>query len=183
MFVVCKWRVLNKTPMSVDAEICYYLVFSLSPGVKFFSYSTSIFSICVMPKILLQTGIGVQNLALQVAFCSFVGLFTFMTPLLLHLLTKGYIVRLYHNHETDTYTAVTYSALLAEKKTVFHQSEISVPDVSRMFTSFYANRRSMLVNPMLFDLPHDYNHLMGYDKPFSFDLEALDKPDRSKEDR
>lgn len=150
-------------------------------GVKFFSYSTSIFSMCVMPQVLLKTGLGVQSLALQVAFCGFIGIFTFITPVLLHLVTKGYVVRLYHNHKTDTYTAVTYSALLVEKKTVFHQSEVSVPDVSGMFTSFYANRRAMLVNPMLFSLPHDYNHLMGYDKPFTFDMDAFDKPDRSKQ--
>ncbi|KAJ8401465.1 hypothetical protein AAFF_G00383840 [Aldrovandia affinis] len=149
-------------------------------GVKFFSYSSSMFSLCMMPYILLKTGIGTQNLALLVAFCSIIGAFTFITPVLLHLITKGYVVRLYHNHDTDTYTAVTYSALLVEKKTMFHQREVSVPDVSRMFTSFYANRKSMLVNPMLFPLPQDYNHLMGYDKPFSFSMEELDKPDGSK---
>ncbi|XP_061111658.1 transmembrane protein 70, mitochondrial isoform X2 [Conger conger] len=151
-------------------------------GVKLFSYSTSIFSMCVMPQVLLKTGFGVQSLALQVAVCGTIGLFTFITPVLLHLLSKGYVVRLYHNHEMDTYTAVTYNALLAEKKTVFHQSQVSVPGVSKMFTTFYANRRSMLVNPELFALPHDYNHLMGYDKPFSFDLDKFEEQERSKQD-
>ncbi|XP_026142477.1 transmembrane protein 70, mitochondrial [Carassius auratus] len=148
-------------------------------GVKFFSYSSSMFSLCVMPYVLLKTGIGVNSLALQVAFCGFIGFFTFLTPVLLHLITKGYVVRLYHNKETDTYTAITYSALLVEKRTVFHQRDVIIPDVSRMFTSFYAKKRSMLVNPMLFPLPHDYNHLMGYDRPFSFDLDDLNKPDKS----
>ncbi|KAG9356151.1 hypothetical protein JZ751_000995 [Albula glossodonta] len=151
--------------------------------VKFFSYSSSMFSLSVMPYILFKTGIGVQSLALQVAFCSVIGLFTFITPVLLHLITKGYVVRLYHNPETDTYTAVTYNALLVEKKTVFHQKEVSVPDVSKMFTSFYANQKSLLVNPMLFPVPHDYDHLMGYDKPFSFDLDELDKPDGGKQEQ
>lgn len=151
-------------------------------GVKLFSYSTSIFSICVIPQIVFKTGIGVESLGLQVLFCGIIGIFTFLTPVLLHLVTKGYVVRLYHSAETDTYTAVTYSALLAEKKTVFHQREVSVPDVSGMFTSFYANRRSMLVNPMLFSVPQDYNHLMGYDKPFSFDMDALEKPEKGKLD-
>ncbi|XP_036412247.1 transmembrane protein 70, mitochondrial [Colossoma macropomum] len=148
-------------------------------GVKFFSYSTSMFSLCVMPYVLTKTGLGVSSLAMKVAFCGFIGFFTFLTPLLLHLITKGYVVRLYHNKDTDMYTAVTYSALLVEKKTVFHQSDVKIPDVSRMFTSFYAKKRSMLVNPMLFELPHDYNHLMGYDQPFSFDLDDLKKPDKS----
>ncbi|XP_053343026.1 transmembrane protein 70, mitochondrial [Clarias gariepinus] len=142
-------------------------------GVKFFSYSSSVFSLCVMPLIFMRTGLGMSSLAMKVAFCGFIGFFTFLTPVLLHLITKGYVVRLYHNKETDVYTAVTYSALLVEKKTRFHQSDVKVPDVSRMFTSFYAKKKSMLVNPMLFDLPHDYNHLMGYDRPFSFDPDDL----------
>ncbi len=154
--------------------ICSFVV-----GVKFFSYSSSMFSLCVMPYVLLKTGIGVNSLALQVAFCGIIGFFTFLTPVLLHLITKGYVVRLYHNKETDMYTAITYSALLVEKRTVFHQSDIVIPDVSRMFTSFYAKKHAMLVNPMLFPLPHDYNHLMGYDRPFSFDTDDLNKPDKS----
>ncbi|MCJ8744729.1 hypothetical protein PDJAM_G00122020 [Pangasius djambal] len=148
-------------------------------GVKFFSYSSSMFSLCMMPLILMKTGIGVSSFAMKAAFCGFIGFFTFLTPVLLHLITKGYVVRLYHNRETDVYTAVTYSALLVEKKTVFHQSDVKVPDVSRMFTSFYAKKHSMLVNPMLFDVPHDYNHLMGYDQPFSFDPDDMNKPDQN----
>ncbi|TSN21211.1 Transmembrane protein 70, mitochondrial [Bagarius yarrelli] len=130
-----------------------------------------------MPLILTRTGLGVNSLVMKVAFCGIIGFFTFMTPVLLHLVAKGYVVRLYHNRETDVYTAVTYNALLVEKKTVFHQSDVKVPDVSRMFTSFYANKKSLLINPMLFDLPHDYNHLMGYDQPFTFDPEDMNKPD------
>ncbi|XP_060729319.1 transmembrane protein 70, mitochondrial [Tachysurus vachellii] len=146
-------------------------------GVKFFSYSSSMFSLCLMPLILTKTGIGVSSFAMKAAFCGFIGFFTFLTPVLLHLITKGYVVRLYHNRETDMYTAVTYNALLVEKKTMFHQSDVKVPDVSRMFTSFYAKKKSMLINPMLFDVPHDYNHLMGYDRPFTFDPEDINKPD------
>ncbi|CAB1326263.1 unnamed protein product [Coregonus sp. 'balchen'] len=143
-------------------------------------FSTSGASLCMMPYILLKTGISVQSLVLKGAFCGVIGFFTFLTPILLHIITKGYVVRLYHNQDTDTYTAVTYNILLMEKKTVFCQSEVKIPGVSKMFTTFYADKKSMLVNPMLFPLPHDYNHLMGYDQPFSFDTEDLDgKPNKS----
>ncbi|KAK1790181.1 hypothetical protein P4O66_014112 [Electrophorus voltai] len=148
-------------------------------GVKFFSYSTTVFSVCVMPYVLMKTGIGISSLVLKVAFCGLLGFFTFLTPVLLHLITKGYVVRLYYNKQTDVYTAVTYNVLLVEKKTVFHQSDVRIPDMSRLFTSFYVKKQSMLVNPMHFDLPHDYNHLMGYDKPFSFDMEEVNKPDKN----
>lgn len=136
------------------------------------------FSASVMPYVMMKTGLGVSNLALQVAFCGFVSFFTFITPVLLHFITKGYVVRLYHKEGTDSYTAITYNVLLVEKKTVFHQSDVKIPDISKMFTTFYAKKHSMMVNPDSFLLPHDYNHLMGYDKPFTFDEDDLDKPDR-----
>nr|XP_020668591.1 transmembrane protein 70, mitochondrial [Pogona vitticeps] len=140
-------------------------------GVKFFSYSTSMLNIAIMTYISLGTGFDIDSLPLKIALYSGIGFFTFVTPVMLHFFTKGYVIRLYHKAETDTYTAFTYNIILAEKKTVFHQKEVKVPDLSKMFTSFYANTKSMLVNPMVFEYPQDYNHLMGYDRPFTFDQE------------
>nr|XP_046265284.1 transmembrane protein 70, mitochondrial [Scatophagus argus] len=147
-------------------------------GLKLFSYSTSGVSLFLMPHILLKTGVGVQSIAVQ-AFCGGIGFFTFLTPILLHLVTKGYVIRLYHNPDRDTYTAITYSIFLTEKKSVFHQRQVRIPAVSKMFTTFYANHMGLLVNPDLFPIPHDYNHLMGYDKPFKFDTDNMNRPDKS----
>ncbi|XP_043923155.1 transmembrane protein 70, mitochondrial [Protopterus annectens] len=149
-------------------------------GVKLFSYSSSVCSLCVMPYILFKTGIGYHSIIVQAAFYVTVGLFTFITPVALHFITKGYVVRLYHNSVTDTYTAITYSVFLAEKKTVFHQSDVTIPGVSKMFTTFYAKNSSMLINPMLFLDTSDYKHLLGYDKPFAFDAEEFDKSDKDR---
>uniref|UniRef100_A0A8D0HLR7 Transmembrane protein 70 n=1 Tax=Sphenodon punctatus TaxID=8508 RepID=A0A8D0HLR7_SPHPU len=139
-------------------------------GVKFFSYSTSMITFCLMPYVLLKTGLAVDNLALQITLYSILGAFAFITPVAFHLLTKGYVIRLYHSAETDTYTAITYNVILAEKSTAFHQKDVRVPDISKIFTTFYAKSKSMLVSPRLFPHPQDYSHLMGYDKPFHFDL-------------
>nr|XP_020469042.1 transmembrane protein 70, mitochondrial [Monopterus albus] len=147
-------------------------------GVKMFSYSTSGASLLLMPQILLNTAPAVQGFALHAAFCVVISFFTFLTPVLLHLITKGYVIRLYHNPDRDTYTAITCSVFLTEKKTVFHQSQVRIPAVSRMFTTFYIDNKGLLVNPDLFTQPHDYNHLMGYDKPFSFSTDDMDKPDK-----
>ncbi|XP_074544993.1 transmembrane protein 70, mitochondrial [Halichoeres trimaculatus] len=148
-------------------------------GVKLFSYSSSGASLLLMPHILLKTGLGVKSFALQAAFCGVIGFFTFLTPVLLHLVTRGYVVRLYHQPDTDTYTAITYSIFLTEKKSIFHQKQVRVPNVSKMFTTLYAGDQGLLVNPDLFPIPQDYNHLMGYDKPFSFHPEDLNRPEDS----
>lgn len=104
-------------------------------------------------------------------FYGIVGSFTLITPALLHFVTKGYVVRLYHEATTDTYRAVTYNVVLSETSTVFQQSDVEIPNSAHVFTTFYAKGKSLLVNPMLFRNPEDYNHLMGYDKPFTFGVE------------
>ncbi|XP_063780046.1 LOW QUALITY PROTEIN: transmembrane protein 70, mitochondrial [Pseudophryne corroboree] len=149
-------------------------------GVKFFSYSTSMASLFILPVIMMKSGIGVDSLALKIAFFSVVGFFTFVTPVTLHFLTKGYVVRLYHNRDTDLYTAITYNAFLVEKRTVFSPEEVTVPGISKMFTTFYAKKKSMLVNPELFPNSWHYHHLMGYDKPFTFNPEELNPPSEEK---
>lgn len=143
-------------------------------GVKLFSYSTSGASLVLMPQILLQTGLGVQSFAVQAVFCGVVCFFTFLTPAILHYVTKGYVIRLYHDADRDAYTAVTYSVFLTEKRRRFHQRQVAIPAVSKMFTSFYADKAGLLVNPDLFPVPNDYNHLMGYDKPFTFHMDDKD---------
>ncbi|XP_075561402.1 transmembrane protein 70, mitochondrial [Pelecanus crispus] len=149
-------------------------------GVRFFSYSTSIFNLFMMPYIMLKTGIGFESLIIQAAFYGLIGFFTFVTPVTLHVLTKGYVIRLYYKDEMDTYTAITYNAILAEKATVFHQKDVKIPDITKMFTTFYAKTKSMLVNPTLFPNPQDFNHLMGYDKSFYFNLEEEKEADERK---
>ncbi|CAH6777240.1 Tmem70 [Phodopus roborovskii] len=142
-------------------------------GVKCFSYSTSVMSLTFLPYLLSQTNVTFGSLPLQILFYGIMGSFTMITPVLLHFLTKGYVIRLYHEASTDTYKAITYNVVLSETSTVFHQNDVKIPESSHIFTTFYAKTKSMLVNPALFANPEDYNHLMGYDKPFTFDKEEV----------
>ncbi|XP_054623763.1 transmembrane protein 70, mitochondrial [Dunckerocampus dactyliophorus] len=167
---------LSTTSRSDDGSLIYTGSLGRAVrGVKMFSYSTSGASLFLMPQILFKTGLGVQSLTVQLAFCGVIGFFTFLTPVLLHLITKGYVIRLYHNPDRDIYTAITYSVFLTEHRMVFHQNQVRIPNVSKMFTTFYANDTGLLVNPDLFPFPQDYNHLMGYDKPFTFSMEDTDR--------
>ena len=56
------------------------------------------------------------NLALAVAGGAFMSFFTFATPLLIHWVAKKYVTELLYNKIDDSYTAITYSLLLREKK-------------------------------------------------------------------
>ncbi|XP_054881341.1 transmembrane protein 70, mitochondrial [Poeciliopsis prolifica] len=145
--------------------------------VKMFSYSTSGASLILMPDILLKSGLC--NGVLDFISFGIIGFFTFFIPMSLHFVSKSYVIRLYHNPDRDIYTAITYSVFLTEKRWVFHQSQVRIPAVSKVFANFYAGDMGLFVNPDFFPISHDYNHLMGYDKPFSFTKEDLDKPDKT----
>ncbi|XP_036686045.1 transmembrane protein 70, mitochondrial isoform X3 [Balaenoptera musculus] len=152
-------------------------------GVKCFSYSTSLISLAFLPYIFAQNNIIFGSLPLQILFYGIIGSFTVITPALLHFLTKGYVIRLYHEATTDTYKAITYNVVLLETSTVFHQNDVKIPNSTHVFTTFYAKTKSLLVNPALFPNPEDYNHLMGYDKPFTFDVEEASEKKQLKEEK
>ncbi|XP_006860068.1 PREDICTED: transmembrane protein 70, mitochondrial [Chrysochloris asiatica] len=152
-------------------------------GVKCFSYSTSAISLASLPYIFAQSNIVFGSLPLQILFYGIIGSFTVITPVLLHFVTKGYVVRLYHEATTDTYKAITYNVVLSETSTVFHQNDVKIPESTHVFTTFYAKTKSLLVNPVLFPNPQDYNHLMGYDKPFTFDMEEASEKKQCQDEK
>ncbi|KAM6171459.1 transmembrane protein 70, mitochondrial [Erethizon dorsatum] len=171
-FVRCSHTQLDK---SEDGRLIYTGNLARAVfGVKCFSYSTSVISLTFLPYIFSQSDIF-ASLPVQALFCGVIGSFSVITPALLHFLTKGYVIRLYHEATTDTYKAITYNIVLSETSTVFHQNDVKIPDSTHVFTTFYAKTKSLLVNPVLFPNPEDYNHLMGYDKPFAFDIEDSEK--------
>ncbi|KAL2766831.1 transmembrane protein 70, mitochondrial isoform a, partial [Daubentonia madagascariensis] len=154
-----------------------------SAGVKCFSYSTSAIGLAFLPYVFAQNNIISGNLLLQILLYGTIGSFTVITPVLLHFVTKGYVLRLYHEATTDTYKAITYNVVLSETSTVFHQSDVKIPDSTHVFTTFYAKTKSLLVNPVLFPDPEDYIHLMGYDKPFITDMEEASENKQVKEEK
>lgn len=54
--------------------------------------------------ILTKANLGIP---IVIAAYSFIGFFTFVTPLFLHFITKKYITHLYYKPHTDTYVAKT----------------------------------------------------------------------------
>ncbi|KAH8378623.1 hypothetical protein KR009_000374 [Drosophila setifemur] len=151
--------------------------------VKFFSLSTSLAGIAAQP-ILLEQGMKIGGTGMAVFLCSVGGFFTFVTPLLLHFITKKYVTEVHYNPKTEEYTATTISLLLMKVKTTFRPSDVVVPEVPGMFTSFLVNKRPLFVDPALFDDPEHYVKIMGYDKPIDFKLDLSSreaKPTKSKE--
>lgn len=98
-----------------DIEVYYGNLTTQIRAVKFFSLLTSVTGLAAQP-LLIQKASELGSLGAGIAVGSFVGFFTFITPFLLHWLTKKYVTQLHYNPETQKYTATTLSLLLLKKK-------------------------------------------------------------------
>jgi len=91
---------------------------SLAPRmklVKLFSLTTSLAGIAAQP-ILMEQGMKIGGTGMAVLLCTVGGFFTFVTPLLLHFVTKKYVTELHYNPVTEEYTATTISLILLKIK-------------------------------------------------------------------
>merc|ERR1712121_91794 len=121
-----------------------------------------------------------------VAGGAFLSFFTFATPLLIHWVSKKYVTEMLYNRIENTYTAITYTFLLRRKQITFKASDVQVPSIPGMFTTFQVNGRSLFVDAESFHSAQHYGKLMGYDKPldirFKYDREEIEDSWGSNED-
>lgn len=127
-FAVCAQRFYSdktgqdsQTPKSpqydeTGAEIIYTGKFkSRIIRVKLFSLSTSMMGLAAQPT-LVEKGMEMGGTGLAVFLCSMAGIFTFVTPVLLHFVTKKYVIKITHDPKTDEYVATTVSFFLMKNE-------------------------------------------------------------------
>jgi len=131
--------------------------------VKTFSLCTSLIGLAFQPVLYTYSSQG--NLAVVVASGAFLSFFTFATPLLIHTISKKYVTKLYYNQVEDKYTAHVYNLFVRPKKIEFRVSDVNVPDIPGMFTTFKACNIPLFVEMNQFNDPKHYGKIMGYDKP------------------
>ena len=88
-------------------------------GVKVFSLSSSVAGLLAQP-IIIREAATIGSTSLLVAICSMVGFFTFITPILLHVITKKYVTEIHYDPATSTYKATTINFFLARKQVCTH---------------------------------------------------------------
>lgn len=84
-------------------------------AVKVFSLTTSLVGLAAQP-VLIEQGAKLGGTGLIIFMCSFVGFFTFVTPLILHFITKKYVCKIHYDSAKQEYTATTISFLLLKKE-------------------------------------------------------------------
>lgn len=161
--------------------------------VKLFSLSTSVLGIVAQP-VLLKHGMEIGGKGLAAFLCTLAGIFTFVTPVLLHFITKKYVIKITHDPKTDEYVATTVSFWLMKNEvkitatfssmpdsfiwlpfilqTKFKIEDIKIPEIETMFTTFTVGPEKipLLVDATDFTDTHHFARFMGYDKPVEFEL-------------
>lgn len=158
----------------------YQLTGSLSANirsVKVFSLTTSFAGVIAQPMLYEQATKAGTSFPLVLGACSVIGFFTFVTPFLLHYITKKYVTELHFDPKTQEYIATVISFFLVKQHIKFRVEDVTVPEVPGMFTSFLVKSKGqgkpvgLFVDPKLFDDPSHYVKIMGYDKPIDFRFE------------
>ncbi|XP_060520799.1 transmembrane protein 70 homolog, mitochondrial [Cylas formicarius] len=147
--------------------------------VKIFSLASSVMGIIAQPFLYNQL-IDHGNMPIIVVAYSFIGFFTFVTPLLLHFITKKYVTVLEYNSKLDTYTATTLNIFCRPQKVEFKINDVVVPEVPGMFSTFHAKNKAFFVDPESFDYLEHYSKIMGYDKPIDLKLDTSQAPAQMK---
>ena len=105
--------------------------------------------------------------------------FILATPVLFQYVTRRHINRMHYNSETDTFTVYLYNFFLREYNLQFKTSDIVIPDVPGVFTSFQIKNlnRHLFIN---FDEINDRSlivKMLGYDKPLQVNKSKEDDDD------
>ncbi|XP_026752160.2 transmembrane protein 70 homolog, mitochondrial [Galleria mellonella] len=142
-------------------------------AVKVFSLCSSLAGLVAQP-ILIKEASTIGSTSLLVAVCSVVGFFTFITPILLHVITKKYVTEIEYDDATSTYKASTVNFFLVRKEIDFKPEDVEVPDVPGMFTTMNAKGKPLFIEARHFTDPMHYAKIMGYDKPMDFKMGDID---------
>lgn len=144
-------------------------------NVKFLSITTSGLTLILQPY-MIPSVLSVSASTLQyAAYFSFISIFVFITPLMIHLVGRKYVIRLYFNNQTKEFCAITYNILGMKRELSFTAEDVNVPDIPGMFTSVIVKHKPLFMDSRMFTDTEAYAHLMGYDKPI--DLRFDDEKD------
>jgi len=77
---------------------------------------TSGVGLCIQPMVIQKAAEVGSSLAATIGVCTIAGFFTFITPVLIHLVTRKYVTSIEYNEKKDEYSATLISFFLKPKK-------------------------------------------------------------------
>ena len=147
---------------------------------KAFSVTSSVIGIGLQPY--LYTALLEHSPIFKAAMASVVGVFVFVTPLLIHSVTRRYVTDMYYDPVDMLFTVDTLTLLVRRRREVFSAGQVnSETAVASMFSNFEVNGRPLLIDPSCFSDRDAYIKLMGYDKPIDLNLKPSDSDEDDKD--
>lgn len=133
---------------------------------KSLSLSSSMIGIAILP--FLATALQDASILANILVFSTSLFFILATPILFQYVTRRHVNRMHYDSQTDTFTVFLYNFFLRQYTLQFKTSDVVVPDIPGVFTSFMIKNknRNLFVN---FDEIKDRSivvKMFGYDKPY-----------------
>ncbi|GFW97529.1 transmembrane protein 70 homolog, mitochondrial [Trichonephila clavipes] len=140
--------------------------------VKLLSLASSMVGFAMLPSVVLD--LNQISVALSCGVVLFSSFFC-STPILLDWITRRYVLRLEYDPSTELFTTRTFNIVTMEKELTFSASDVTVPDIPGMLTSFHAKGNPLFVDASRVQDPDAYSKMMGYDKPLDLKLSSEEK--------
>ncbi|XP_033351431.1 transmembrane protein 70 homolog, mitochondrial [Bombus vosnesenskii] len=143
-------------------------------NIKMISLLSSVVSVISQPIIYMK--ILEEDNAISVGtLFALLNILTICSPLLIHLLTKRYVIEMYHYPNEKKYTAKLYSFLCKKREITFTPNDVIEPktQITGSFTTCFAGGKPLLFDENCFIDPKHYKIIMNYNKPIDFEVEQL----------
>ncbi|XP_011500097.1 PREDICTED: transmembrane protein 70 homolog, mitochondrial [Ceratosolen solmsi marchali] len=144
-------------------------------NIKCLSLFTSLLGIVSQPFIYVKVLSGTTAPSVSLSICGILCIFTFGSPILLHLITKTYIVNIDYIPKNDKYIATVYNFFAMKRKIEFTPADITIPTVLGIFTTCAIKQANVFIDANQFLDQNHYIKIMGYDKPFKLMDDNHDK--------
>jgi len=107
---------------------------------------------------------------LAVAVGGFASFFIYLTPVLLHLVSKRYVTEMTLDPVSREYTATTYTFFLRRKIHRFTVDDVTVPNVPGLFTSIRVHGVPLFIDRDLFTDQRHFIELFKYTDPLEWEI-------------
>ena len=146
--------------------------------LKRVSLSTSAITLCLQPYLIMSS----QDMPLVTAIPVFtlMGLFVFGNPILIHMIAKKYVLRMYFDDKTKVFTAKRLTFWAQEQSLSFTADDVEVPDVPSPFSMFKAKGNPLFAFEGDFTSMEVYKHMMGFDKPLDLTVDVPHGEEKNK---
>lgn len=142
--------------------------------VKIMSLLSSVISVISQPIIYMKI-LEEDNVVGAGTLFALVNVVTISSPILIHFLTKRYVIEMYHYPKEEKYTAKLFSFLCKEREITFTPNDVIEPNtkVSAALTTCVAGGNPLLFDENNFIDPKHYKIIMNYNKPIDFKVKEL----------